>query len=141
MALNDPVGTTVWPLLFKPQHTPEPPDIRIAQVWNPPHEMWEKGPFGVGGVVWTCAVAARGGHLGVLQWARESGCAWNLRIRTCAGAAAGGHLGVLQWARAHDCPLDASAHDVAGQHQHVQAWLEETSGDLSPSDDDNTKMR
>jgi hypothetical protein len=25
---------------------------------------------------WTCAYAAKGGHLEVLKWARENGCPW-----------------------------------------------------------------
>ncbi|KAK3240147.1 hypothetical protein CYMTET_50003 [Cymbomonas tetramitiformis] len=53
----------------------------------------------------TCAFAAGGGHLEVLQWAREHGCPWD--ASTCHGAAGGGHLEVLQWAREHGCPRDA----------------------------------
>ena len=45
--------------------------------------------------------AARGGNLGVLQWARENGCEWDKRV--CSQAAEGGHLGVLQWARENGC--------------------------------------
>ena len=55
---------------------------------------------------WTCAEAAKGGHLGVLQWARANGCPWD--VWTCAYAAKGGHLDVLQWARANGCPWDES---------------------------------
>ena len=46
-----------------------------------------------------CRLAAWGGHLQTLQWAREHHCPWD--ARTCACAAAGGHLEVLRWARAH----------------------------------------
>ena len=46
----------------------------------------------------TCAQAAHGGHLTVLQWARANGCVWD--TSTCEQAARGGHLTVLQWARA-----------------------------------------
>ena len=45
----------------------------------------------------TCAQAAYGGHLQVLQWARANGCPWN--AETCYRAAKGGHLEVLHWAR------------------------------------------
>ena len=38
----------------------------------------------------TCAAAAKGGHLEVLQWARENRCPWN--AGTCSGAAGAGHL-------------------------------------------------
>ena len=40
----------------------------------------------------TCASAAEGGHLEMLQWARANGCPWN--ERTCRGAAEGGNLEV-----------------------------------------------
>ena len=33
---------------------------------------------------WTCAHAARGGHLGVLMWARENGAPWDEKICACA---------------------------------------------------------
>ena len=63
-----------------------------------------------------CVNAAMGGHLEVLQWARERHCPWNARTR-CEGAAWGGHLEVLQWAVEHDCPLDPDACvDAAGTH-------------------------
>jgi hypothetical protein len=50
----------------------------------------------------TCAHAAYGGHLEVLQRARANGCEWN--ASTCANAARGGHLETLQWARTNGCP-------------------------------------
>ena len=48
-----------------------------------------------------CQQAASGGHLEVLQWARQNGCPWD--GRTCRSAADGGHREVLQWARANGC--------------------------------------
>ena len=51
-----------------------------------------------------CVYAARGGHLDVLKWLREVDCPWN--AQTCQLAAAGGHLATLQWARENDCPWD-----------------------------------
>jgi hypothetical protein len=42
---------------------------------------------------WSKQFAAKG-WLGVLQWARANGCPWD--ESTCAQAAAGGHLEVLQ---------------------------------------------
>ncbi len=45
----------------------------------------------------TCALAARGGHLTVLQWARANGAPWNRDV--CSSAALGDHLAVLQWSR------------------------------------------
>ena len=48
--------------------------------------------------------AAKGGHLEVLQWARQNGCPWD--SDTCAGDAAAkrGDLEVLQWLRQNGCP-------------------------------------
>ena len=54
--------------------------------------------------MYICRCAAWGGHLEVLQWARENDCPWD--EETCARAAIGGHLEVLQWARAKGCPWD-----------------------------------
>lgn len=48
--------------------------------------------------------SAGGGHLGVLQRARQNDCPWN--ATTCASAAGGGHLGIVQWARQNECPWD-----------------------------------
>ena len=45
----------------------------------------------------TCGRAAEGGHLEVLQWARQNGCPWD--SDTCAGAAQFGHLGHGLWLR------------------------------------------
>ena len=58
-----------------------------------------------------CGVAARGGHLEVLKWARANGCPWD--GRTCAFAAEGGHLEVLKWARANGCPWDENSRQLA----------------------------
>lgn len=49
----------------------------------------------------TCASAAEGGHLEVLQWCRRHDCPWD--DRTCSAAAGGGHLEVggkgIRWRR------------------------------------------
>jgi hypothetical protein len=47
-------------------------------------------------------LAAHGGHLEVLQWARANGCPWD--ETTCEAAVARGHLDVVQWAKENDCP-------------------------------------
>ncbi len=49
-----------------------------------------------------CLKATGGGHLAVLQWAKEYGCPWD--EDTCRMAAEGGHIEVLQWARENGCP-------------------------------------
>ena len=59
----------------------------------------------------TCANAAQGGHLEVLQWVHENGCPWD--EDTCWCAAQGGHLEALQWLRANGCPWDWSTRFVA----------------------------
>ena len=77
------------------------------------------------GHVDTCATLAKGGHLEVLQWAREHGCLWN--EGTCEFAAEGGHLEVLQWAREHGCRWDAVTCRLAakGGHQEMLQWARE----------------
>jgi hypothetical protein len=35
------------------------------------------------------------------QWLRANGCDWN--TETCSAAAGGGHLEVLEWARENGC--------------------------------------
>ena len=59
------------------------------------------------GCLWdelTCASAAQGGHLELLQWARAKGCPWD--EGTSQHAAENGHLEVFQWALIHGCPCD-----------------------------------
>lgn len=77
------------------------------------------------GYLWdadTCANAAAGGYLGVLMWAREHGCNWD--AWTCACAALGGHLDVLQWARKNGCKWNkhACANAAKGGHLVVLQW-------------------
>jgi len=73
--------------------------------------------------VFTCARAANGGHLEVLQWARANCCPWN--VSTCPNAATGGHLEVLQWLHANGCQWDARTCSSAaeGGHLEVLQWL------------------
>jgi hypothetical protein len=67
----------------------------------------------------TCAYAAKGGHLEILKWARENGCPWN--AATCAYAADGGHLEVLEWARENGAPWDEDTHRIAASKGYVEA--------------------
>ena len=71
------------------------------------------------------ALAAGGGHLDVLQWARAHGCPLTLRV--CALAAQIGRLEVLKWARAHDCPWSeaTTTNAAAGGHMEVLKWARE----------------
>ncbi|KAJ1435084.1 hypothetical protein B484DRAFT_325782 [Ochromonadaceae sp. CCMP2298] len=74
----------------------------------------------------TCAAAARGGHVDVLQWLRshDPPCPWD--AVTSHAAAATGHL-ELQWMRAQDppCPWDegACANAAAEGQLNVLKWL------------------
>jgi hypothetical protein len=68
----------------------------------------------------TCAFAAKGGHLSVLQWAHAHGCPWD--ACTCVYAARGGHLSVLQCPRANGCPWDDRACFAAAESGQLQ-WL------------------
>jgi hypothetical protein len=47
---------------------------------------------------------------------REQGCPWD----ECNGAAAGGHLEVLQWAREYDCPWGEETCATAAQGGHLE---------------------
>ena len=58
-----------------------------------------------------CELAAGGGHLGVLQWARGQRCPWGESTLTTARAA--GHEHVVEWAHAHGAPR--ALFDVAGR--------------------------
>jgi hypothetical protein len=87
-----------------------------------------------------CALAASGGHLEILKWARANGCHWDKNPPwdannywrfwdndTCANAAAGGHLGVLQWAHENGCWWNemTCANAAYGGHMGVLQWARE----------------
>ena len=67
--------------------------------------------------------AAGGGHLDVLQWARDTGHPWN--AMTTSRAARGGHLKVLRWALANGCDINshACAEAAGGGHLYVLQWM------------------
>jgi hypothetical protein len=54
----------------------------------------------------TCASAASGGYLDMLQWAHTNGFPWD--SDTCASAAEYGHSNILQCARANGWPWDVT---------------------------------
>jgi len=81
--------------------------------------------LGCGMCVKTCAWAAYGGQLEVLQYLRSGQfpCPWN--AETCQAAARNGHLRVLSWAIAQGCPTGSwvwSTPSMWGQ-VHVLRWL------------------
>ena len=61
----------------------------------------------------TCAYAAAGGQLEVLQWLRAEGCPWDWS--TCHGAVHYSHVEVLRWARENGCPWTAWTRDTAAE--------------------------
>lgn len=72
----------------------------------------------------TCANAAEGGHLEVLQWLRKNGCPWD--DKTTRNTAFRGHLAILQWAVENKCPGNSLiwAQDaIAWGHLDVLQWL------------------
>ena len=76
---------------------------------------------------WVCTLAAQGGHLEALRWAREHGCPWS--GRACLYAAEGGHLDLLKSVRAHGCPWGEESivcyTAARGGHLEVLQWLRE----------------
>jgi hypothetical protein len=88
-------------------------------------------------------VAAKNGHIHMLEWLHENGCdlyyaaghaascdklhvikwlrdkdaSWTHNV--CFGAALGGHLSLLQWAREHGYDWDRSATSVASYNGHL----------------------
>ena len=73
----------------------------------------------------TCAFAARGGRLEVLQWARAHGCWWDQT--RCRMAAQAGNLEMLKWARERGCPCDemTCASAALGGRLEVLQWARE----------------
>lgn len=70
----------------------------------------------------TCAAAAAGGQLRVLEWLRARGCPWD--IETCSGAASGGQLRTLRWLREEGCPWQewTCMEAARGGHLAVLRW-------------------
>jgi hypothetical protein len=69
-----------------------------------------------------CNVAAQFGRWGVLEHLKEQGCHWS--SETCALAAAGGHLLLLQWMRTRNdrwgrCPWQITTSMAAARHGHL----------------------
>lgn len=83
---------------------------------------------GCGANAETCAIAARHGHLPVIQFLRskEFGrkkCRW--ADTTITQAALGGHLDIVKWAYDNRCPRDDVAISIfgaTGGHQNIIEW-------------------
>ena len=71
----------------------------------------------------TCSMAARGGHLALLQWARANGCPWDEQLSWAA--AVGGRLDVVEWATTEGYTWDQGlvwAGAAAAGNLHVLEW-------------------
>ena len=71
------------------------------------------------GIPWdkrTCSFAAMGGRLEILQYARANGCPWS--EYTCRNAASRGHLDILKYARVNGCPWDLWTCTAAAEGGH-----------------------
>ena len=66
----------------------------------------------------TCKAAAASGHLECLQYAHSHGCPWE--SDTCTAAAAGGHLECLQYAHSHGCPWESDTCTAAAASGHLE---------------------
>jgi hypothetical protein len=75
-----------------------------------------------------CSLAAKKGHLHILQWARQNNCPWD--EKTCLLAAESGRLDVVQWIIENGCdwfPLEILINAVQMGHWHIAKWLLENS--------------
>lgn len=70
-------------------------------------------------------VAAAGGHLEILRWARAQGC--GLSPRVCRYAVQGGHLNTLKWTWKEGYPLDQDTCALAAENGHLEVlkWARE----------------
>lgn len=72
----------------------------------------------------TCSQAVQGGHVEILQWAREHGCKWDQSCYLLASSH--GRLALLKWARENGAPWNRDECLMAaqsGKHQHVVEWV------------------
>jgi len=72
---------------------------------------------------YACAVAAKAGHLDVIEWITADGREWDAHM--CHNAAAGGHLAILERALDRGCALDERVLECAAENGHltVVQWL------------------
>ena len=73
-----------------------------------------------------CCVAARGGHLKVVQWAHAHGCNFHGVV---VAAAVKGHLHIVRWAHAQGMPVNDD-HSIAVDLRRTAASLRRFSGCL-----------
>jgi hypothetical protein len=66
----------------------------------------------------TMRYAAIGGHVEVVNWLRQHGCAWSAGV--CTGAAKEGHFDALKWLVARGCPIDETTCPLAAEIGHLE---------------------
>ena len=66
----------------------------------------------------TCKAAVRGGHFDVLQWLRSKGFPWD--AQTCTAAARHGHLEMLQYAHDQGCEWNGEICRAAATGGHIE---------------------
>ena len=72
------------------------------------------------GIVIHVVAQLLGGHLEILKWARENGCAWGTTV-TCSNLAySEDHLEILKWARENGCPWDSDTCKNAAYKGHLE---------------------
>ncbi|CAM9772472.1 unnamed protein product [Laminaria digitata] len=71
-----------------------------------------------------CVVAAMGGKLSSLTWARANGCPWDIHV--CSEAASKGYLEILIWAHRNGCPWHEKtyAYAAAAGHLDILQWVQ-----------------
>ena len=71
------------------------------------------------------SLAAKHGHLHILQWTLECDLFHELNESTCEDAAFGGRLTILQWLYEHNCPFDIRTYLGAAKagHVHILQWV------------------
>jgi len=110
-------------------------DILVSAARSGSKEMiqWLHDECGLKWYAGVCSMAAKNGHLSLLQYLRSQGCEWG--NNTTQQAAEKGHLSVLQWAIENGCPFDLE-YDMLGEiieaghldvfqflHQRDLVWL------------------
>jgi hypothetical protein len=111
-------AVTATALMKWANHQKQLPTPINNPLFHPPRRLCLNG---------ACCLAARGGHLEVLQWLHYTGCPWDRR--TCRAAAEGGHLEALKWLRNTGCPWDSgdcAAAAAGGGHLEMLKWLRGT---------------
>jgi hypothetical protein len=110
---------TECPVRYIRVHAASSGNIEVLE-WT--HDMWYTTEDHEDYSNDVCSLAASGGHLNALQWARKHKYIWD--VETCTAAAKGGHIEVLKWARENKCDWNKSTSEAAmlGGHLELLKW-------------------